>query len=79
MQGDVDGLKTALAGEDEDAVKTALDKLNASQTKLGEAIYSQAQADGAAAGEAGADGASAESDEDVVDAEVVDDDEDEKK
>ena len=31
------------------------------------------------AGEAGADGASAESDEDVVDAEVVDDDEDEKK
>ncbi|MGO1412605.1 Hsp70 family protein, partial [Microbacterium sp.] len=79
VQGDVDGLKTALAGEDEDAVKTALDKLNASQTKLGEAIYSQAQADGAAAGEAGADGASAESDEDVVDAEVVDDDEDEKK
>ena len=48
VQGDVDGLKTALAGEDEDAVKTALDKLNASQTKLGEAIYSQAQADGAA-------------------------------
>ncbi|WP_119695965.1 molecular chaperone DnaK [Microbacterium halotolerans] len=80
VQGDVDALKTALAGEDEDAVKTALDKLNASQTKLGEAIYSQAQADGAAAGEAGADGASAESDEDVVDAEVVDDeDEDEKK
>lgn len=40
VQGDVDALKTALAGDDEDAVKTAYDKLNASQQKLGEAIYS---------------------------------------
>lgn len=80
VQGDVDALKTALAGEDDDAVKTAFDKLNASQGKLGEAIYAQSQADaapGAAAGDAGA-SADAGSDEDVVDAEVVDD-EDESK
>ncbi|WP_411721374.1 molecular chaperone DnaK, partial [Mycetocola sp.] len=35
VQADVDALKSALAGEDEDAVKTAFDKLNESQVKLG--------------------------------------------
>ncbi|WP_353807997.1 molecular chaperone DnaK [Agromyces sp. SYSU T00194] len=85
VQGDVDALKTALAGDDDEAVKTAFDKLSQSQQKLGEAIYAGAQADAAAgaAGEPGEDanasGAQAdESDEDVVDAEVIDD-EDEKK
>jgi molecular chaperone DnaK len=80
VKADVDALKTALAGEDDEAVKTAFDKLNQSQGKIGEAIYAQSQAEGApsadAAGEAPADDAS--SDEDVIDAEVVDD-EDEKK
>ena len=75
VQADVDALKSALAGEDVDAVKTAFDKLMESQQKLGEAIYSAASAESAA--EAGAEGAT-ESGEDVVDAEVVDD-EDEKK
>ncbi|QJA00199.1 molecular chaperone DnaK [Leifsonia sp. PS1209] len=77
VQGDVDALKTALAGDDEDAVKTAYDKLNASQQKLGEAIYSSAQAD-AGAGEqapAGDQPAEENSDEDVIDAEVVEDEE----
>ena len=32
VQADVDALKTALQGEDDDAVKTAFDKLNTSQT-----------------------------------------------
>ena len=72
VQADVDALKTALAGEDDDAVKAAFDKLNESQSKLGEALYAQSQQE---TQEAPADGAS---DEDVVDAEVVDD-EDEKK
>ena len=73
-----DRLKTALAGEDDEAVKAAFEKLNQSQSKLGEAIYAQSQADAASApqGEPAAEGAA--SDEDVVDAEVVDD-EDEKK
>ena len=39
VQADVDALKTALQSEDDAAVQTAFDKLNASQTKLGEAIY----------------------------------------
>ena len=41
VQADVDALKSALAGDDDDAVKTAFDKLNESQGKLGQAIYSQ--------------------------------------
>ncbi len=68
VQADVDALKTALAGEDFDAVKAAIDKLTESQTKLGEAIYA------AASQEAEAEAQPA-SDEDVVDAEVVDEEE----
>ncbi|MDH6235340.1 molecular chaperone DnaK [Cryobacterium sp. CG_9.6] len=83
VQADVDALKSALAGDDEATVKTAYDKLNESQGKLGEAIYKASEADAAAAaaGEASAEEAPADAnkDEDVVDAEVVDDDEDEKK
>jgi len=75
VKGDVDALKTALAGDDDGAVKAAFDKLNESQTKLGEALYAQSQQAPADAPQA--DGSSSD-DEDVVDAEVVDD-EDEKK
>lgn len=75
VQADVDALKAALGGEDDAAVKTAFDKLSQSQTKLGEAIYaSEQQAASAPAGEepAAADG------EDIVDAEIVDDEEPKK-
>jgi molecular chaperone DnaK len=68
VQADVDALKAALAGEDFDAVKSAIEKLTESQTKLGEAIYA------AASQEAEAEAQPA-SDEDVVDAEVVDEEE----
>jgi molecular chaperone DnaK len=70
VQADVDALKSALAGEDFDAVKTAFDTLVQSQQKLGEEIYKQ-QPEGEAAPEASA--------EDVVDAEVVDDESEDKK
>ncbi|AZU01892.1 molecular chaperone DnaK [Brevibacterium linens] len=78
MQGDVDAVKEALKGEDDDAVKSAYDKLVENQQKIGEAIYSQqGGAEGAeAAGEGTAD---ASADDDVVDAEVVDDEDEEKK
>jgi molecular chaperone DnaK len=79
VQGDIDALKTALAGDDDETVKTAYEKLSESQQKLGQAIYSAAQASEAPAGdagEAGADGeASSSDDEDVIDAEVVEDEE----
>ena len=81
VQADVDALKSALAGEDEDAVKTAFDKLNASQSQLGEAIYAASQAEGQSADPSATDPGAGEvpnPEEDVIDAEVVDD-EDEKK
>ena len=64
VQADVDALKTALAGEEFEPVKTAYDTLVESQQKLGEAIYAATPAEGEAAAEANG--------EDVVDAEVVD-------
>ncbi|MGA1836806.1 molecular chaperone DnaK [Herbiconiux sp. 11R-BC] len=79
VQADVDALKSALAGEDDDAVKTAFDKLNESQQKLGQAIYASAQAEASApAGEQEPTESTTASDDDVVDAEVVED-EDEPK
>ncbi|HEY4224455.1 MAG TPA: molecular chaperone DnaK [Pseudolysinimonas sp.] len=74
VQADVDALKTALQSEDEAAVKEAFDKLNASQTKLGEAIYAAGQSEGQTT-EGGEEPATESSDEDIVDAEIVDDDE----
>jgi molecular chaperone DnaK len=74
VQADVDALKTALAGDDEAAVKTAFDALNASQGKLGEAIYASSQVGEAPAEEQPADEPASGSDEDIVDAEVIDED-----
>jgi molecular chaperone DnaK len=79
VQADVDALKSALAGEDETAVKTAFDKLSESQQKLGEAIYSQEQAAASAEGAAEGEQAPAADDEDIVDAEVVEDEPDADK
>ena len=76
VQADVDALKSALAGDDDAAVKIAFDKLNESQQKLGQAIYSQAQepAGSQNADESTSDGtASSDDDDNIVDAEVVDD------
>ena len=76
VQADVDALKAALEKQDnDDEVKAAFEKLQASQSKLGEAIYANTQAEGAAAGEQDAPNA----DEDIVDAEVIDEDEADKK
>ncbi len=71
----VDDLKKALEGTDAEAIKTAQEKLSSVSQKIGEALYASeqaAQADSGAAGaSAGAAGASA-GDEDIVDAEIVD-------
>jgi len=77
VKADVDALKSALEGTDDAAVKTAFEKLQASQTKLGEAIYSQASAADApgAGGEGAPAGEQAAADEDIVDAEIIDEDE----
>jgi molecular chaperone DnaK len=74
-------LKTALEGEDIDKVKAAVDKLNTTSAQLGQAMYAAAQAAQQAPSEAGepsehagSNGESSTSEEDVVDAEIVDDD-----
>jgi molecular chaperone DnaK len=73
IQADVDALKTALAGEDDDAVSTAFDKLNASQQKIGEALYQQSQTAEATAADSSTGEPASDDDEDIVDAEVIDD------
>jgi molecular chaperone DnaK len=70
----VSELKKALEGEDADAVKAASEKLAQSSQKMGAAMYANAQAagsgpDGSADGSTGA----TAQDDDVVDAEIVDD------
>lgn len=78
VQGAVDTLKTALEGEDIEAIKTAQQDLTTKSQKIGEAVYAQAQAD-AQAGEAPAGDQQATEDDDIVDAEIVDDEEDGSK
>jgi molecular chaperone DnaK len=69
VQADVDALKSALAGDDIDAVKAAIEKLNTSSQKMGEAIYATPSEEAPADSTDG---------EDVVDAEVVEDEDDKK-
>ena len=80
----VNALKEALKGDDTEKVKTAQTELMTAAQKIGQVLYAQQGAEGAAAGAAGADGAGASagsasgSDDDTVEAEVVDDDKDNK-
>ncbi|WP_405979937.1 molecular chaperone DnaK [Streptomyces sp. NBC_00158] len=64
-------LKDKLKGDDAAEIRTATEKLAAVSQKLGQAIYADAQA-AQAAGGAG-DAGQAKADDDVVDAEIVDD------
>ncbi|WP_295628297.1 molecular chaperone DnaK [uncultured Corynebacterium sp.] len=73
------GVDEALKGSDIEAIKTAVEKLSTESQEMGKAIYESEAAQGATqadAGEAGEAGASA--DDNVVDAEVVDEDEKDK-
>lgn len=67
VQKDVDAVKEALKGDDIEAVKTAMATLSESGMKIGQEIYAKQQAD-----EVGAQSAPAQ--DDVVDAEIVDED-----
>ncbi|MEU6129616.1 molecular chaperone DnaK [Saccharopolyspora sp. NPDC047091] len=85
----VDEVKEALKGEDVAAIKTGVEKLATESQALGQALYADAGADAAAAGAAGAAGdaagatagagATSGGAEDVVDAEIVDDEDEKKK
>ena len=68
-------LKKALEGDDIEPVKTAQEKLSSVAQKVGEALYqadAAAQAAGDASGSASSAGAASSDDEDIVDAEIVD-------
>ena len=67
VQKDVDAVKEALKGDDIEAVKTAMATLSESGMKIGQEIYAKQQADEAAA-------QSTPAQDDVVDAEIVDED-----
>jgi molecular chaperone DnaK len=78
VEAAIEELKEKLKGEDTAAIREVSEKVAATSQKLGQAMYADAQAaqgdgDGAQAGAAGAGEAKADGDEDVVDAEIVDD------
>ena len=70
----VNDLKKALEGDDIEPVKTAQEKLSSVAQKVGEAIYqADAASQGAADSASSAGGTTSSDDEDIVDAEIVDD------
>ena len=75
----VDKLKEALKGEDNDAVKAAIDDLNTKAAAMGQAMYAAAQAKNENSQQASESESSDQSgdgaQDDVVDAEIVDDEE----
>ena len=76
----VDKLKEALKGEDNDAVKAAIDDLNTKAAAMGQAMYAAAQAKAEGSQQQTSEGGSTEqaggnAQDDVVDAEIVDDEE----
>ena len=74
VQGDLDALKKVIDNEDSsaDEIQKAVTKLGETSQKMGAAMYAAAEADQSAAG--GSDGSTGESDDDVVDAEIIDED-----
>ncbi|MFS3127272.1 molecular chaperone DnaK [Nocardioides sp. Bht2] len=79
VQADVDALKAILENTEASAeeIEAGVSKLGESSQKMGAAMYAAAEADEAAAG--GNTGSTGEADDDVVDAEIVDDAEGDNK
>ena len=71
------GVDEALKGSDIEAIKTAVEKLSTESQEMGKAIYESEAAQGATQADAG-DAGEAAADDNVVDAEVVDEDEKDK-
>ncbi len=72
VQADVDALKVTLENDEatSEEIEAGVAKLNESSQKMGAAMYAAAEAESAAAG--GADSSTGGADDDVVDAEIVD-------
>ncbi|MGV9567641.1 Hsp70 family protein, partial [Streptomyces sp. NPDC003480] len=67
-------LKEKLKGEDTAEIRQALDKAAAAAQKIGSALYERARTEGGTAAEQSAADGGAKDGDDVVDAEIVDDD-----
>ncbi|HEY1781744.1 MAG TPA: Hsp70 family protein, partial [Roseiarcus sp.] len=78
IESAVASLRTALQGEDVEAIKARTNDLMQAQMKLGEAMYKAQQASGAP-GDGGGAEAGAEAKDDVIDAEFREVDDDKKK
>ena len=77
VQAALDKAKEALKGDDVAALRSAMEEVKTESSAMGQAMYEKAAAEGATAADAGAaDGtaSTAGGDDDVVDAEVVEDD-----
>ena len=72
VDGPLAELKAAIEANDIPAMRTATDKVAQASQALGTAMYAQAQQDGTASSEQASEAAADTSDDDVVDAEIVD-------
>lgn len=75
----INELKDALKGDDMEKIKADQEKLMTEAQKIGQALYAQQGAEGAAGAQGAADSGNNGGDDDVVDAEVVDDDDKDNK
>jgi molecular chaperone DnaK len=77
VQGPLDELRSALEGSDIDAIKAASEKLMAASQTFSQKLYEAAARDAGAAGSsASGQDTGNSSDDDIIDAEIVDDDKD---
>ena len=68
----IDAVKQAIDGEDVGEIRTRLEALREASFKLGELVYQQAQQAASTGAPNGAEGDAESGDEEIVDAEVVD-------
>src|SRR6201994_4654525 len=79
IESAVASLRTALQGEDVEAIKARTNDLMQAQMKLGEAMYKAQQAAGGAPGDGGGEAGEEQAKDDVIDAEFREVDDDKKK
>jgi len=73
VQGPLDALKAVLTGNDVDAIKTATDALMTASQTFSQKLYEAAARDAGATGTSASGQTTSPSDDDIVDAEIVDD------
>ena len=75
IEAAIKAVRESLESDDAEAIKSKTDELQAAFHKVSEQVYESAQAEAQAAGADGGGEADGDEDEEVIDAEVVDEDE----